>query len=109
MQITARYTPDAVMVATKTHDLFEDTPLAGMLPPFTETAMIGRDDTTVVIMFAGTPILAGDAAVSVAPDIELAEVEFGNALDAFRRDGWTVREPDPWELDVDGPDAPLPF
>jgi hypothetical protein len=103
-------TPDTTMIATKDTDFFEGTPLAGMLPPFPETAVIGRMGTRVAVVFAATPW--GDEEILGAefPDVELAEVNFANALDTLRTDGWKVREPDPWETpDPLASDAPLPF
>ena len=107
---TLGYEPEALMVATLTSDLLAGTPLAGLLPPETEVAYIALDGTEVGIAFAPSLVAPGEVVVGDHPDAETAQVQYANTLDAFRREGWTVRDPEPWELpDPQAADAPLPF
>lgn len=100
--------PDAVMIATRVVDLAEGTPLAGTLPPWVDHAVIGRKDEIVMVVFMATPVEPASVMAGIFGDADAATVEFANTLDSFRREGWKVREPDPWEV-TDVLDGPVPF
>jgi hypothetical protein len=89
--------PDAMIVATRVTEI---APLAGrpaIEGTVIETLHVLRYDKIVTLTLPGVAPLAGDLVVLAMPDVEIAEVEFTNLVDVLRRDGWTLRDPEPWE------------
>jgi hypothetical protein len=106
----AGYAPDAAAIAEKRVDLFEGTPLAGLLPEFTQVATVGRDGNVLGVAFAPTPVSPAVETARAVADADEAAVAYRNMLDELRRDGWTVRELDPWDYpDPLRSDAEAPF
>jgi hypothetical protein len=92
--------PDAMVVMTRVLPMV---PLAGR--PETEgyvheTLHMTRYDKVVAVTVVAAAPVGGDIIVHTHEDSESAEVDFVNLREGYRRDGWTVRDPEPWE----GPD-----
>lgn len=104
----AEVAPDSLMIASRVTPV---APVAGRpASDVVETGRLVRYNRVVMLTVPAVPPLRGDIIVKILGDAELAAVEYGNLIDALRRDGWDVREPDPWEVtDPLAPDAKAPF
>ena len=94
----AEIEPDAMVVMTRVTPMV---PLAGQpatLGNVRETLHMTRYGMTVTVTIIGAAPFTGDIIVHPHESTEAAEVDFVNIREQYRRDGWTVREPDPWEV-----------
>lgn len=90
--------PDALLVGTRNAWV---PPAAGQPEEsgyVTETVRLTRYDKMVTLTLMAAEPWEGDVRLTVADDAETAEVAFSNEAEALRRDGWTLREADPWEV-----------
>jgi hypothetical protein len=80
------------------HRMTEATGPYGATATITERARLVRFHEVVMLTIPAVEPLRGSGQVLVASDEETAAVDFANLADALRRDGWTVRDPEPWEI-----------
>lgn len=89
-------TPDDLLILSRVTEL---TPVAGQPATYVrETGRLVRYNRIVMLNIPAVAPYDGELRFTVAADPDTAAVTFGNEREAMRRDGWTVREPDPWEV-----------
>lgn len=74
-----------------------------------ETLRLARRGSLVMLTVITTGDLKGNVSTVASVNSEAAEVAFLNEAEALRRDGWQLRERDPWEVfsPLDSDDIPF--
>lgn len=107
-QELAEIQPDALLILSRETEL---APVAGERAALVrETGRLARYGRITMLTIPGVALFEAVLRYAVAPDEQSAETTFANEREGLRRDGWTMREPDPWETpDPLRSDAPTPF
>jgi hypothetical protein len=90
--------PDALMVGTRETEI---TPIAGQIAEtgiVSETVRLSRYDKVVALTTPEAVPASGDLSFGIEYTAEAAEVAFANLADSLRRDGWSLRDAEPWEI-----------
>lgn len=98
--------PDALIVGTRASDL---PGLAGAPASLIESVRLARFDEIVILTIPAVGPLDGDVRMAICADNEEADVLFAHEREALRRDGFELREGDPWEIGSPLDSEEVPF
>lgn len=93
--LTAGLQADARLIASRRLDL---PPHAGRPTPYVqETGFLSRYGRFLILSLPAIGIVEPAATTVIAPSETAAKDEFDRQRAALEADGWTLRDPEPWE------------